>query len=77
MSCWWDAYEEWPPKLIRADKKATITRVTVLYNCKEKYLRIHNKSNLEVDGLQQQKTTLSSTTSQEQKAEAAVGTGSP
>ena len=44
----------------------------------EKQLRRHNTSNLEADGLQQEKTMSGSTSdSQEQKAEAAVGTGSP
>ena len=43
----------------------------------EKHLRMH-KSNLEADGLQQQKTMSGFTSvSQEQKAEATVGTGSP
>ena len=58
--------------------KATVTQITTLYNCGEqKSLRMHNTLNLEVDGLQQQKTMLGSTSvSKEQKAEAAVGTGS-
>ena len=41
-------------------------------------MKIHNMSSLEVDGLQQQKSTSgSASVSQAQKAEAAVGTGSP
>ncbi|MCI4384713.1 hypothetical protein PGIGA_G00041910 [Pangasianodon gigas] len=44
----------------------------------EKHLSMHNTSNLEVDKLQQQKTTSAFTSvSQEQKAEALMGTDSP
>ena len=63
-------------RVVRADRKATVTQITTLYNCGEQK-SMHNTSNPGADGLQQQKTILgSSSVSQEQKAEATVGTGS-
>ena len=53
-------------RLVWADRKATVTRITTVES------RMHNKSNL---GLQSQKNTSgSSSVRQEQKADAAVGT---
>uniref|UniRef100_A0A8C9SXX1 Uncharacterized protein n=1 Tax=Scleropages formosus TaxID=113540 RepID=A0A8C9SXX1_SCLFO len=46
-------------RLVRADRRAIVTQIMTLYKCGE--LRMHNMSNLEADGLQQQKTTLGST----------------
>ena len=57
-------------RLVAADRNATATQ-TLFTTVVEKYLRILNMSNLEVDGLQQQKTTSDCTpVSQQPKLEA-------
>jgi len=39
-------------RLVKADRKATVTQITTLYNCG---LRVNNMLNLEIDELQQQR----------------------
>lgn len=53
-------------RLVRADRKATVTQITTRYNRGMQTLnkwhnKWHNTSNLEADGLQQQKTTPGAT----------------
>lgn len=56
-------------RLVRADRKATVTQITTRYNrgmqtlnkWHNKWHKWHNTSNLEADGLQQQKTTPGAT----------------
>jgi len=63
-------------RLVGADRKSMVTQITTLYNCGEQ--KSINRSNLEVAGLQQQKTMSGSTpVSQEQKPEASVGSDTP
>ena len=66
-------------RMFRADKVySNSDNHSVLLWRSEKCLGMHNTLNLEVDGLQQQKTMSGPTSvSQEQKAEAALGTGLP
>ncbi len=47
-------------RLVRDDQKATVTQLTTRYNqgMQNTISEPHNTSNLEADGLQQQKTTL-------------------
>lgn len=57
--CVVDKKGEWKmARLVLTNRKATVTQITTLYNCGEqkKHLRMHNKSNLKVDALLQQKT---------------------
>lgn len=63
-----------------SNRKGILTQITTLYNCGEmkSISRLHNRSNLEMDELQQQKNTSGFTpVSQEQVSEATVDTGSP
>lgn len=57
------------------DEKRTEVQLTQpLYNCGEQHLRTHHMSNIEVHGLQKQKTTLVTTcVSQVLEGEAKVG----
>ena len=79
--CWWESLTEngqtgssWQ----KGNSNCNSDNRTAQLWWAEKLLRMHNTSNLEEGRLQQQKTTSGSTSvSQEQKAEAAVGTGSP
>lgn len=58
-----------------ADRKAVVTWINTLYIIGGQKAMQNTKLNLEVDGIQQQKTTFGSTSvNQEQKAKAAVGT---
>lgn len=54
----------------QADRKATFTRITTMYYSQ------NNMSNHEADLLQKQIMSSSTSVTQEQKAEAKVGTGS-
>ena len=63
---------EWPDWLELTDYSNSDNPFLQLWWA-EKHLRMHNLSNLEADGLQQQKTTVASTpVSREQKSETAV-----
>lgn len=59
------------------ERRSIVTQISTYYNHDE-HLSMHNTSNLEVDRLQEQKTTLGSTAvSQEQEAKAIMDTDSP
>lgn len=66
-------------RLLQADSKAAVTEIATRYSqLAEKHLTMHNTANLEADGLDLQKTMSGSAdVSQNQKAEATVGTDSP
>ncbi len=64
-------------RLVRDDRKATVTQITTRYN-QGIQNETNNTSNPESDGLQQQKTTPGNTpVSKEQEMEATIRTGSP
>ena len=65
-------------RLVWIGRKATVTQITTTVQLRKSISKCTTCQNLEVDGLQQHKATSDSTSViQEQKAEAAVGTGSP
>lgn len=64
-------------RLVSADRRATVTQITTVYNCGEwkNHLRTHNTSDFEADGLQQQKATAGSApVRQGQESEATMHT---
>lgn len=78
--CWWERWEE-NGQVVSSEQElytySNSNNHTLQPWWAEKHLRTHNTSNLDVNELQQQKTTQGSTpVSQEQESEAAVGSGS-